>query len=46
MARGKAQWNCWSLPYSFGSRDYVGSTRIWKVKLKTSRRLKVKTETE
>ena len=25
---GKQEWNCWPLPYIFGSKDYAGSIMI------------------
>ena len=28
MSKGKKEWNCWSLPYIFGKRDFEGKIMI------------------
>ena len=40
MSRGEKEWNCWSLPYVFGSRDRVGNTIKMTINTITSKRYK------
>ena len=52
MSRGKKEWNCWSLPYIFGSRDYTVKiilkmimNTITQIQDKTTKNLKDESKT-